>query len=241
MNRVLTRMTAPVLAHQGTIDKYIGDSVMAFWNAPLADPQHPAHACRAALCMLREIQSLNGELGQESEAAGEPPTAIAIRVGLNSGECNVGNLGSEQHFNYSVLGDTVNLASRLEGQAKFYGCPIIVGENTARGAPDFAFLELDLIRVKGKTEPSRVFALLGEVGLNEDARFVQLSEAHDDLIGAYRAADWARASKALARCRECAGDLPLGKLYDIYEERLASHPMIQAVAEWDGVYEAVQK
>jgi adenylate cyclase len=241
MNRVLTRMTAPILAQQGTIDKYIGDSVMAFWNAPLADPQHPAHACHAALFMLRDIQTLNAELGQESEAAGEAPTAIAIRIGLNSGECNVGNLGSEQHFNYSVLGDTVNLASRLEGQAKFYGCPIVVGEATALGAPDFAFLELDLIRVVGKTQPARVFALLGDSDIKEDASFVRLSRAHDDLIGAYRGADWARASKALARCRELAGDLPLGKLYDIYEERLASHPMIQDVAEWDGVYEAVQK
>ena len=241
MNRVLTRMTAPILAHQGTIDKYIGDSVMAFWNAPLADPRHPAHACRAALFMLREIQALNAELGRESKAAGEPPIAIAIRGGLNSGECNVGNFGSEQHFNYSVLGDTVNLASRLEGQAKFYGCPIVVGEATALGATGFAFLELDLIRVMGRTEPTRVFALLGDSSLKEDAAFVRLSRAHGELIGAYRGADWARASKALARCREFAADLPLGELYDIYEERLASHPMIQDIAEWDGVYEAVQK
>ncbi len=240
MNRVLTRMTDPILAYQGTIDKYIGDSVMAFWNAPLADAEHAANACRAALEMLRQIDVLNEELKAEAEAAGAMTETIAIRIGLNSGECNVGNLGSEQHFNYSVLGDAVNLASRLEGQAKFYGCPIVVGETTAN-AEGMAFLELDLIRVKGKTEPARVFALLGESALLEDERFAGLVDSHDEMIGAYRAADWATAGHALARCRERVGDLPLGKLYAIYEERLASHPVIQDVAEWDGVYEALQK
>ena len=165
MNRVLTRMTDPILTCQGTIDKYISDSVMAFWNAPLADAAHAANSCRAALEMLRQIDVLNEEL--KAEAAGVMTNTIAIRIGLNTGECNVGNLGSEQHFNYSVLGDAVNLASRLEGQAKFYGCPIVVGETTA-SAEGMAFLELDLIRVKGKTEPARVFALLGERALLED-------------------------------------------------------------------------
>jgi adenylate cyclase len=241
MNRVLTRMTEPILTCQGTIDKYIGDCVMAFWNAPLADPEHAAHACRAALDMLDRIDRLNAELKAEAEAAGVEPSAIAIRIGLNTGECNVGNLGSEQHFNYSVLGDAVNLASRLEGQAKFYGCPIIVGEHTAGGATDMAFLELDLIRVKGKNVPARVFALLGREELVQDAGFAGLREVHGEMIGAYRAADWSSASSALQRCRELSGELPLGRLYGIYEERLASHPMIQDVAEWDAVYEALQK
>lgn len=241
MNRVLTRMTGPILDYQGTIDKYIGDSVMAFWNAPLADAEHASHACGAALDMQREIRALNEELTQEAEAAGTEPSAIAIRIGLNSGECNVGNLGSEQHFNYSALGDTVNLSSRLEGQAKFYGCPIVVGQNTAAAANGFAFLELDLIRVKGKLKPSRVFALLGDGALHDDETFLALAKVHDEMIRAYRAADWATASEKLAWCREHGGGLPLARLYDIYAERLASHPAVTDAAQWDGIYEALEK
>ncbi len=241
MNRVLTRMTEPILRHQGTIDKYIGDSVMAFWNAPLADPEHASHACRAALDIQREIRTLNDELKQEAERSGREPPAISVRIGLNSGECNVGNLGSAQHFNYSVLGDAVNLSSRLEGQARFYGCPIVVGENTATAAGGFAFLELDLIRVKGKHEPARVFALLGDGTLAGDERFAALAKVHDEMIRAYRAADWATAEFKLAWCRAHRGELPLETLYDVYEERLASHPPIRDTSEWDGVYEAARK
>ena len=241
MNRVLTRMTEPILKYQGTIDKYIGDCVMAFWNAPLADENHAGHACQAALDMQREITTLNQALAEEAEASGTPPLPIAIRIGLNSGECNVGNLGSEQHFNYSVLGDAVNLSSRLEGQAKFYGCPIVVGENTAQAASDFAFLELDLIRVKGRQQPSHVFALLGDTTLREDEGFAALAEAHGEMIQAYRGADWARAGERLAWCRTRTDGLPLAKLYDIYAERLAGHPTILDIDQWDGVYEAQQK
>jgi adenylate cyclase len=214
---------------------------MAFWNAPLADENHAGHACQAALDMQREIKILNLTLAEEAEAAGTPPSPIAIRIGLNSGQCNVGNLGSEQHFNYSVLGDAVNLSSRLEGQAKFYGCPIVVGENTARAAGDFAFLELDLIRVVGRQQPARVFALLGNTALREDESFAALAEAHGEMIQAYRGADWARAAERLAWCRARGDGLPLARLHEIYAERLASHPTIQDVDQWDGVYEALQK
>jgi adenylate cyclase len=241
MNRVLTRMTGPILNSQGTIDKYIGDSVMAFWNAPLTDAEHAGHACDAALDMQREIRTLNEKLTQETEAAGTEPLSIAIRIGLNSGECKVGNLGSEQHFNYSALGDAVNLSSRLEGQAKFYGCPIVVGQNTMAAANGFAFLELDLIRVKGKLKPSRVFALLGDGALHDDETFLALAKVHDEMIRAYRAADWATAAEKLAWCREHDGGLPLAKLYDIYAERLADHPVVTDAAQWDGIYDALEK
>jgi len=241
MNRVLTRMTTPILKHQGTIDKYIGDSVMAFWNAPLADAAHARNACHAALEMQREMGELNRELQEEAEAAGEPHTPINIRVGLNTGDCNVGNLGSEQHFNYSVLGDAVNLASRLEGQGKFYGCPIIVGESTAEGASDLAFLQLDLIRVKGKHQAVRVFALLGDATLHDDPGFATLKKVHEEMLRAYRNAEWQTAKRQLARCRAAMGDLPLARLYDIYQERIDSHPTVVDVSQWDGVYEALQK
>ncbi len=241
MNRVLTRMTDPILRFDGTIDKYIGDSVMAFWNAPLSDPAHAANASRAALAMLDGVAALNAELRAEAAAAGATASDISIRIGLNTGECTVGNLGSDHHFNYSVLGDAVNLASRLEGQGKFYGCPVIVGEATALAAPELAFLELDLIRVKGKNIPARVFALLGDASLHDDLAFKRLSEGHGEMLTAYRAADWQAVARKLAWCRAHMGDLPLGKLYGVYEERIGRLPEITDPQDWDGVYEALQK
>src|SRR5262249_5901045 len=148
--------------HNGTIDKYMGDAVMAFWNAPLDDRQHAANACRAALEMVECIKTLNAQLDSEAKARGEPLIPIRLGIGINSGPCVVGNMGSQLRFNYSVLGDAVNLASRLEGQTKNYGVPIVAGTSTMATADDeFAFLELDFIRVKGKREPEIVYGIFG--------------------------------------------------------------------------------
>src|SRR6185436_8045144 len=161
MNRYLTPMTDAILASGGTVDKYIGDAIMAFWNAPLDDAQHAAHACDAALAMMDRLRALNRELEREAETTGQAAIPIAIGIGLNSAVCCVGNMGSQQRFDYSVLGDGVNLASRLEGQTKTYGLATLIGEETRSLAPEFAALEVDLVRVKGKTAPSRVYTLLG--------------------------------------------------------------------------------
>src|SRR5690606_31894885 len=136
----------------GTIDKYIGDCLMAFWNAPLDDGRHAAHAVAAALDMLDAMTALNAELEREAAAAGTAHHALRIGIGINTGDCVVGNMGSSQRFDYSVLGDAVNLASRLEGASKAYGVPLLIGERTATlAAADFAVLELDRITVKGRT------------------------------------------------------------------------------------------
>lgn len=161
INRLLTPLSDIVLAHNGTIDKYIGDCIMAFWNAPLDDADHAVNAVGAALAMLESMEVLNETLRSEAEAEGRKHYPLQIGAGINTGECVVGNMGSTSRFDYSALGDAVNLAARLEGSSKLYGVSLLLGEGTARAAAHaFAIFELDRIRVKGKTEEVPVYTAL---------------------------------------------------------------------------------
>jgi adenylate cyclase len=161
INRLLTPLSEIVLESGGTIDKYIGDCLMAFWNAPLDDPDHASHAVGVALRMLEAIETLNAELHLEAEGDGSKPHVLKIGIGINTGDCVVGNMGSSRRFDYSVLGDAVNLASRLEGESKNYGVPLLIGEQTARlSAAHFTSAELDSITVKGRTTLSPIFTVL---------------------------------------------------------------------------------
>jgi adenylate cyclase len=219
INRFLTPMTSCVMAERGTIDKYIGDCVMAFWNAPLDDPNHVDHACASALAMLGALDALNRKLAEEALAEGRAFAPLDIGIGLNTGLCVVGNMGSEQRFDYSVLGDTVNLAARLEGLTKTYGVKIIIGEETRAQAPNWAALELDLITVKGKTEPARVFALLGDDAFAQSAGFQRLAQSHDRMLAQYRAGDWDAALEMIAQCR--SQEPRLQYFYDLSAERIS--------------------
>ena len=158
----LSPMTKLIMARRGTIDKYMGDCVMAFWNAPLDDPLHADHACESALAMLADLERINRELAAEAAAENRVSPPIHVGIGINTGECVVGNMGSDERFAYTAMGDAVNLASRLEGQSKTYGLAIVIGEATRDAAPSWAALELDLIAVKGKAEAVRVYTLLGD-------------------------------------------------------------------------------
>ena len=185
VNRLFTPLSEIILDHRGTIDKFMGDAVMAFWNAPVADPDHAAAACRAALAMQRDLDRLNREEAARHAAEGTPFTPIRIGIGLNTGRCCVGNVGSPQRFDYSVLGDAVNVAARIESATKTYGVPILSGATTASEAAGFAFLELDVaVALPGKDRPERLFALVGDEKLAQTAEFKALTTHHTALRAA---------------------------------------------------------
>ena len=241
MNGFLTPMTDIILARQGTIDKYMGDCIMAFWNAPLDDTEHAAHACDSALSMNERLGPLNAELEIEAKAANRRHVPIKIGIGLNSGDVVVGNMGSDQRFDYSCLGDTVNLASRLEGQSKGYGVIVVIGENTRKRAADYACLELDLIKVKGKTEAVRIFTVVGRPDVAQSAAFKALAGEHDAMLAAYRAQDWAKAKQQIERCIPMSAPWEIEHYYEIFAERVAEYEQNSPSANWDGVYVATSK
>src|SRR5215469_5587787 len=242
MHRLLTPLTNTIIDHDGTVDKYIGDAVMAFWNAPLDVPHHELSACAAALAMLDNVQVLNRQRQEETASTGQPFLPFRIGIGLNTGRCVVGNLGSDLRFNYSVLGDPVNVASRLEGQTKYYGVPIILGSRTGEKAKEkFALLELDLLAVKGKTEPETIYALLGREDLASDARFQELRKLYSTMLYCYRSRDWEGALEAVELCRRSENKFGLTTLFDLYRTRLEAFRESAPPADWAGVFVAETK
>jgi len=246
INRLLTPLTDVILSNNGTIDKYMGDCVMAFWNAPLRVPNHQLDACRAGLSMVRALKDLNAMMKTEAELEKREHRPIAIGIGINSGIACVGNMGSTQRFDYSVLGDSVNLASRLEGQSKTYHSTIVLGESTASNVAGLALLELDLIRVKGKSSAVRIFALVGDESVAGTAAFLDLKRLHDAMLTAYRSQHWDEAAKLAQACKahcSAAGELTneMEGFYDVYLERIDEYRLHPPGADWDAVYVATSK
>ncbi|HWA49400.1 MAG TPA: adenylate/guanylate cyclase domain-containing protein [Dongiaceae bacterium] len=251
MNAFLTPMTSIIQNRAGTIDKYIGDCIMAFWNAPLDVPHHAEQAILAAFDMRASLRRLN-QSRAAAATADDPAIFIRIGIGLNSGSGSVGNMGSDQRFNYTVFGDTVNIASRLEALSPAYHVDLVIGEETASGAPSLALLELDRVRVKGKVLPIRIFTGLGDAGFAGREDFRQLEAAQERLLESYRDQEWDAAEAALAECRRLAAALPtdlpgalpddkLQGFYDLYAARIAAYRAAPPPADWDGVYEAKSK
>ena len=237
MNSFLTPLTNAIIDHKGTIDKYMGDAVMAFWNAPLHDERHEYNACEAALEMLHRVDTLNRQREQQANETGQRFIPIKVGVGINTGRCVVGNMGSDLRFNYSVLGDPVNLASRLEGQSKNYGLPIILGSKTASGLRDkFAILELDCITVKGKTEPESVFTVLGRADVAGSENFGRLNHTVAEMLDRFRRQDFAGATDSIARCREIEDGFGIGHLLDLYSERIRIFLQSPPPPDWNGVF-----
>ncbi|MGA7518914.1 MAG: adenylate/guanylate cyclase domain-containing protein [Pseudolabrys sp.] len=242
MNRFLTPLTNAIMARNGTIDKYMGDAVMAFWNAPLDDPAHESDACHAALDMLERVDALNQEREREASTSGTRFVPIKIGIGINTGRCTVGNMGSDLRFQYTVMGDSVNLASRLEGQTKAYGLPILIGSRTAAAvAEQFALLEIDSIRVKGKTEAEVIYAIVGRADVAASPEFRSLQDHWAMLRVCYRKQDWTGALKMIDLCHCECERLGLVGLIDAYADRIRRLEQRSPTPEWDGVFTAETK
>jgi adenylate cyclase len=242
MNRFLTPLTNAILNRKGTIDKYMGDAIMAFWNAPLDDKDHQLNACEAALDMLARVDALNQAREQEAKEEGRPFIPLNVGVGLNTGTCVVGNMGSDMRFDYSVFGDSVNLASRLEGQSKEYGFPIIVGSRTALAVKDrFAILELDFIMVKGKKEPEVIYAIAGREDTAQSGRFQRLRNLTIEMLSCYRNRDWDGALAAIARGRKTDEANSLELLYNLYEARIRGYLENPPPQDWNGAFALLTK
>jgi adenylate cyclase len=242
MNRFLTPLTDVIIEEKGYVDKYMGDAIMAFWNAPLDDAEHQVNACEAAIQMLEKIDVVNREREQEAADGGHVYIPLNVGIGLNTGIGVVGNMGSDLKKNYSVLGDSVNLASRLEGQTKEYGFPIIVGSRTALAAKDkFAILELDFIMVKGKSEPEVIYAIAGREDVMHSGAFQRLRNATIEMLGCYRGRDWQGALDAIERGRRSEDADTLEKLFKLYEARIKDFKVDPPPEGWNGAFALLTK
>ncbi len=223
MNIYLSPMTEVIHEYRGTIDKYIGDAVMAFWGAPLSDPQHARHALQGAMAMLAHLPALNRELAAE----GLPP--VKIGIGLNSGEMSVGNMGSRFRMAYTVLGDAVNLGSRLEGLTKYYGVELVVSEGLVAQVPDHPFRLLDRVRVKGKQEAVAIYEPL----VAGDSCALELLDIHQRAMDCYQQQAWDEAERLFCELENSAlGPHP----YPLYRQRIRTFQQQPPGGDWDGVH-----
>jgi adenylate cyclase len=213
---------------------------MAFWNAPLDDPDHPTHGCDCALGMMDSMDALNRELKAEGFFKTHKVKPIEVSIGLNTGTCVVGNMGSELRFDYSALGDAVNVSARIQSFAGNYGFDMVVGEDTEQiVAEKYAFLELDYIAVKGRATPTHIYALMGHAHVRETRKFIQLQEALQKLFAAFRTKDWPAAKEAIEEGRKIAGEHQ--EIFDTYEERIAHYELEPPPLAWDGAWVAHTK
>lgn len=235
VNRFLTPMTDIIMRNEGTIDKYLGDCIMAFWNAPLDVAQQQEQAVKSAMEMLKHLITLNAELSKE----GLLP--INIGIGLNTGDVVVGNMGSNQRFDYSCLGDAVNLAARLEGQSKEYGVKIVLGHNTAKGLSDYWIpIELDNIAVKGKTEGVKIYTVINHQGRERPQNIATAQAQHDKFLEAYRMQRWDRAI-ILGKSLTSAWNSELKDYYKMMLERIEHLRNEPPGPNWDTIYRAKTK
>jgi adenylate cyclase len=240
INRALTPLSREVLNHRGTIDKYIGDCVMAFWNAPIDDAEHATHACECSLAMMDALIVLNQELESEGFYKSHKVNHIEVSIGINTGVCVVGNMGSELRFDYSALGDAVNVSARIQSFCGNYGFPIAIGEDTETVVADkFAFLEIDYIAVKGRATPTHIYALMGHAHVRETKVFQDLEAALQALFEAFRSKQWAQAREAIAAARTIQG--APAAIFDTYESRIAHYELEPPPANWDGAWSAKEK
>ena len=237
MNSFLTPLTNAILERKGTIDKYMGDAIMAFWNAPLDDPVHEINACEAALDMQERVKLLNRQRAEEAKTKGTRFIELNVGIGLNTGSCVVGNMGSDLRFDYSVLGDSVNLAQRLESQTKSYSVPILIGGRTAQAVKDkFALLEVDFVTVKGKTEPEVIHTVLGRREVAGSSEYGKLYELSLKMLKNYRSREWDSVMAIIDASRGLADHFGLDGLLELYCERVRAFRENPPPDDWNGVF-----
>ncbi|WP_458722321.1 CHASE2 domain-containing protein [Shimia sp. W99] len=250
MNQFLTLVSQAIMDNGGTIDKFMGDAVMAFWNAPTNNPDHPRAACNAALRIMADIHAFNERsayaegAGIEGGARAREHHKINIGVGINSGMCVVGNMGSETRFDYTALGDPVNVASRLEGQSRYYGVQVILGMNTVKIVGDeFAILKLDTVMVLGKHLPETIFALLGDKSMRDEAGFQEIFSLNEQMHEAYDAQEWDKALQKLDLMQSINEhlELSLAVYLDLFRNRISELRSDPPGEDWDGVYKFTKK
>jgi adenylate cyclase len=237
INELLSPLTEIILEQRGTIDKYMGDAIMAFWNAPLNDPDHTSHACHAALKMVAKMDELNEMWRQRAEAAQRTFKRVHIGMGLNTGPCCVGNLGSTYRFDYSAIGDDVNVTSRFEGLTKIYGVPAVAGQRSL--APGINALELDMVAVKGRTRPTQIYTFVDMLG-GEKTQLERLEERHKAFLAAYRNQEWDDAERLINDCRNI-GISQLETCYSVFTERIGLLRQASLPANWDGSFIMTEK
>ena len=240
LNEYLSPLTDVAIARNGTIDKYIGDAIMAFWNAPLDDPLHAKNAALAALDMRAELAKLNGRWQARAEAEGKSFPVVRFGVGLNTGDCCVGNLGSTLKFNYSCIGDNVNVASRLEGSTKFFGVDIAANGATRNEAPELAWLEIDQVLVKGKTIPIDVYMLVGDEKVAASEAFKRHESVHKEMLAAFRARKFGRAV-ALAEESETLASDEIRGIYNFYRGRFGEYVAVPPGEDWSPILKLEEK
>jgi len=228
-----------ILERRGTIDKYMGDAIMAFWNAPLDDPDHAAHACRAAIEMARRMEELNQHWRARANAGGRAFREVNIGIGINTGRCCVGNLGSTHRFDYSALGDEVNVTSRLESLSKIYGVTAVVADQVLARAKEFPTLELDSVQVKGRTRPVCIHTFLELLGADRP-KLERLETLHVQFLAAYRTQQWTDAQQLLAACR-VIGVPQLDRCYALFAARIATLRKTGLPSDWDGSFAMEEK
>jgi adenylate cyclase len=239
INELLSPLSEIILQRRGTIDKYMGDAIMAFWNAPLDDPDHAAHACHAAIEMARRMEELNRHWQGRASARGRAFSEVHIGIGINTGRCCVGNLGSTHRFDYSALGDEVNVTSRLESLSKIYGVTAVVAGQVLARAKDFPTLELDSVQVKGRTRPVYIYTFLELLGADRP-KLERLQTVHLQFLTAYRAQQWTDAQQLLAACRGIAVPA-LDHCYALFAARIATLRKTGLPSDWDGSFTITEK
>ncbi len=241
INRFLTPLTNEIINVNGTIDKYMGDCIMAFWNAPIDVDGHEKLACDATLRMHKAMAELNSLREQEAKAENKKFLELKIGIGLNTGGCVVGNMGSDQRFDYSVLGDAVNLAARLEGQSKSYGVKTVIGPETNESVKDmYATLQLDMIAVKGKKEAVTIFTLAGDSEFKESSEFKSLAIKHNKILENYFSQKWDNCIAEMKTAKTLCNNL-MNEYYEIMTERINEYKNFPPPENWDGVYVATSK